>query len=48
MFPIDDKTGQYCSDNECHYVETWKAMEALVDKGLVRSIGLSNFNATQV
>uniref|UniRef100_A0A5F9CN84 Aldo-keto reductase family 1 member A1 n=1 Tax=Oryctolagus cuniculus TaxID=9986 RepID=A0A5F9CN84_RABIT len=31
-----------------HYKETWKAMEALVAKGLVRALGLSNFNSRQI
>lgn len=30
-----------------HYKETWKAMEALVAKGLVRALGLSNFSRRQ-
>lgn len=47
MFPLDDE-GFYCADLESHYTETWKAMEDLVDKGLTKSIGLSNFNRAQV
>jgi len=47
MFPTDEE-GYYCFDNESHYVETWKKMEELVDKGKCKSIGLSNFNLAQV
>merc|ERR1711997_644988 len=47
MFPCD-KEGYYCNDQESHYVETWKAMEKLVDNGKTKTIGLSNFNKTQV
>ncbi|KAI4591015.1 hypothetical protein MJG53_002064 [Ovis ammon polii x Ovis aries] len=31
-----------------HYKETWRALEALVAKGLVRALGLSNFNSRQI
>ena len=31
-----------------HYLEAYKAMENLVKKGLVKSIGVSNFNIKQL
>merc|ERR1712244_165569 len=47
MFPLDDE-GYYSADMESHYIETWRAMEQLVDEGLTKTIGLSNFNKRQV
>ena len=33
MFPVGED-GYYVSDDDCHFVETWKATEELVDEGL--------------
>ncbi|XP_071486036.1 aldo-keto reductase family 1 member A1-A-like [Diadema antillarum] len=46
-FPIGpDK--MMMADNDVDYVDTWKAMETLVDKGYARAIGVSNFNKSQL
>ncbi|KAJ9579563.1 hypothetical protein L9F63_004748 [Diploptera punctata] len=42
-----DETGKF-EISEVDYVETWKGMEKCAEMGLVRSIGLSNFNSQQI
>lgn len=45
LFPSEGDKRLY---SEVSVKETWKQMEALVEKGLAKSIGVSNFNAKQV
>lgn len=46
LFPVDSSGKIAFSDVD--YVDTWKAMEPLVKEGLVRSLGVSNFNSKQI
>ncbi|XP_042367073.1 aldo-keto reductase family 1 member B1-like [Plectropomus leopardus] len=45
-FPFDS-AGELISDNT-HFLETWEGMEELMDAGLVKAIGVSNFNKDQI
>ncbi|XP_031618865.1 aldo-keto reductase family 1 member B1-like isoform X1 [Contarinia nasturtii] len=45
LFPKDENDKILFSDVD--YVDTWKEMEKAVELGLVKSIGISNFNAAQ-
>ncbi|ELU10115.1 hypothetical protein CAPTEDRAFT_1618 [Capitella teleta] len=46
LMPTDDKGDLVYSNTS--YLETWKALEKAVDDGLVKAIGLSNFNSRQI
>lgn len=45
FFPVDEN-GQIKLD-DVDFVDTWRELEKAVDDGLVRSIGISNFNKEQ-
>lgn len=47
LWPTDE-TGAMMTDPSTDHISLWKAMEAQVDAGRTRSIGLSNFNSRQI
>ena len=48
VFVPKDENGDVIFDDSIHPTDTWLAMEKLVEKGLVKSIGVSNFNSEQI
>ena len=48
LIPLDENGRVAMSKSGCSIHETWRAMEALVSDGLVKSIGVSNFSSVQL
>ncbi|XP_053976342.1 aldo-keto reductase family 1 member B1-like [Hylaeus volcanicus] len=46
IFPTDSDGNLLIEDTD--YLDTWHAMESLVEKNLVKNIGVSNFNSQQI
>ncbi|CAH1251056.1 AKR1A1 [Branchiostoma lanceolatum] len=47
-YPKDDNGRAILCTPDVPFMDTWKAMENLVDAGLVKAIGVSNFNISQM
>ena len=47
-WPLDWRKGTVLCPGNTPMIECWRAMEKLVDEGLVRAIGVSNFDESQL
>ena len=47
-WPLDWRKGTVLCPGRTPLIETWRAMEKLVDEGLARAIGVSNFDEAQL
>lgn len=47
LWPKDEE-GHFKYNDDLELIDTWKAMEKLVIKGLCKSIGMSNYNSRQI
>ncbi|KAI8425199.1 hypothetical protein MSG28_007022 [Choristoneura fumiferana] len=48
LTPIVKSDGEYELDSKTNHVETWKVMEECQKEGLVKNLGVSNFNESQI
>ncbi|XP_059053315.1 aldo-keto reductase family 1 member A1-like isoform X2 [Achroia grisella] len=48
LTPLVNPSGEYVLDMETDHIATWKKMEECQKEGLVRNLGLSNFNESQI
>lgn len=46
IYPVEN--GRLVIDEQANFLETWKQMEEVVELGMTKSIGLSNFNVDQI
>ncbi|XP_023939996.2 1,5-anhydro-D-fructose reductase-like [Bicyclus anynana] len=48
LTPVVNANGEYQLDIDTDHVSTWKVMECCQKEGLIRNLGLSNFNESQI
>ncbi|KPI92403.1 PREDICTED: 1,5-anhydro-D-fructose reductase-like isoform X1 [Papilio xuthus] len=48
MTPMVEENGEYDLDLDTDHISTWRVMEQCQKEGLIRNLGLSNFNQAQI